>query len=142
MPVFFEHHFSPAFIVELLQVMVRDGVYNIEDGIAHYYTLNPRNADNIQIWSSLTELDQAILRHLVQPDAGPLYHKDRYHELSEDIGTKVTQGSVQASINRMRDNGLLIKVGHGAWDFENSNLKPSHKNNKEELYVTARKRVA
>lgn len=123
MPVFIEHHFSPAFIVELLQVMVRDGVYDIDDGIAHYYTLNPRNADSLQIWSSLSELDQAILKHFVHPDSGPIYHKDRYHDLSQETGAKVTQGSVQASINRMRDKGLLIKVGHGTWDFENSNFK-------------------
>jgi len=123
MPIFIEHHFSPALIVELLQVMVRDGFYDIQTGLQHYNALNPPNADNQQIWEVLTALDQLLLKYLTQDDSGPLYHKDRYKEFSDTIGTKVTQSAVQVSLNRLRERGLLIKVAHGSWGFESTHFK-------------------
>lgn len=76
MPIFVEHYFSPAFIVELLQVMVRDGFYEVAAGLQHYYNLNPPNADNLQIWETLSALEQALLKRLISESSGPVYHKD------------------------------------------------------------------
>ena len=56
-------------------------------------------------------------------DMSPLYHKERYREFSETIGAKVTQSAVQVSLNRVRERGLLIKAGHGLWDFESAHFK-------------------
>lgn len=123
MPVFIDHHFSPALIVELLQVMVRDGVYDICSGLQHYNHLNPPNADNQQTWEALTALDQELLRYLAEKDQGPLYHNERYKAFSAAVGAKVTQSAVQVSLNRLREGGLLIKAGHGQWDFENAHFK-------------------
>ncbi len=123
MPIFVEHHFSPGFIVELLQVMVRDGFYDLNAGLEHYYILNPPDADNNQTWDSLTALDKTVLKHLAQHLPGSLYHKDRYQEFSESIGAKVTQSAVQVSLKRLQEKGVLIKVGHGQWSFENTHFK-------------------
>lgn len=123
MPAFIENHFSPAFIVELLQVMVRDGYYDMEEGLKHYYELNPPDADNMQTWSSLTSLDQMILMQLCDPNRKSIYTKENYGSLSRNVGAKVTKSAVQMSIKKMREFGILISQGHGVWDFESSHFK-------------------
>ena len=85
--------------------------------------LNPPDTDNKQTWNALTALDREVIMHLVQSDAGPIYHKEQYKKFGEKMGAKVGQGAVQASINRLRDQGILIKIGHGQWGFENSGFK-------------------
>lgn len=123
MSIFIEHHFSPAIIVELLQVMVRDGIYDLSAGMKHYQQLNPPDADNQLDWGTLTALDQALLIHLSQENPGPLYHKELYQTLSDKIGAKVTKSAIQVSLDRLREKGLLIKAGHGIWAFESAHFK-------------------
>ncbi|PID44721.1 MAG: hypothetical protein CSB48_00940 [Proteobacteria bacterium] len=123
MPVFIENHSSPAFIVELLQVMVRDGYYDLDTGLAYYYKLHPRNEDNLQIWNALSLIDRKILVKLAKPEAGSLYTRESYDSLSKEIGVKVSKSSIQNSLNRMREAGLLINQGRGVWEFENSGFK-------------------
>lgn len=120
---FVKHYNSPAFIVELLQVMIKEGIYSIDAGLSHYYSINPLDEDNKQTWNSLSALDQEVIKLLIKEQPRPLYHTNTYKDLSKKLGTKVGQGAVQHAINRLRDRGILIKVGHGAWSFENSSFK-------------------
>ena len=123
MRVFVEHHYSPALVVELLQVMVRDGFYDIESGLAHLYALNPPDEEHRITWASLSALDKEVVKFLNQPNPAPLYTAETYKTISEALGVSVGQGAIQASLKRLRDKSILISIGRGQWEFENKGFK-------------------
>lgn len=123
MPTFVKHHRSPAFIVELLQVMVRDGFFTMESGIQHYFELNPPDEDNEQTWNKLSALEQELIKHLAKLPGTPLYHPEQYRKFSTAIGVNIGQGAVQAALNRLRDQDILINSGRGQWEFESTRFK-------------------
>lgn len=123
MPVFVQHHYSPAFIVELLQVMVRDGFYDMASGLEHYYSLNPPDEEHRMTWASLNALEKELVRFLTQNESAPLYSEKTYQVMGEALGIPIGQGAIQAALKRLRDKGILINVGRGLWEFENSGFK-------------------
>jgi hypothetical protein len=123
MPVFVQHHYSPAFIVELLQVMVRDGFYDMESGLAHYYSLNPPDEEHRITWATLSALEKELTKFLVQNESAPLYSDETYRVIGEALGILIGQGAIQSALKRLRDKGILINAGRGIWEFENSGFK-------------------
>lgn len=121
--VFVEHHNSPAFIVDLLYLMLKEGIYSVEDGIEAYNALNPPDEDNLQTWNQLTALDREVIKRLAEEHPRPLYNPQVYTEISGIIGTPIGQGAIQGALARMREQGILINAGRGNWQFENSSFK-------------------
>lgn len=120
MPAFIDSHYSPAFIVELLQVMVRDGFYDIESGLAHYSLLNPPNQEHKMIWEELSAIDKEVLKILAGEYEVQLYSNETYVLIGAIIGVPVKKGTMQAALKRLREGGILLNAGHGQWEFENS----------------------
>lgn len=123
MSVYSANHYSPAFIVELLQVMVRDGFYDMKSGLEYYYQLNPLNQEHDLSWSELSAIDKEILKLLACSDDAQLYSPDTFVLFSEAIGVKVKKSTVQAALKRLRESGVLLNVGRGQWEYENSAFK-------------------
>lgn len=121
--VYTENYSSPAFIVELLQVMVRDGFYDIDSGLEHYQELNPRNQEHELYWGELNAIDKEILKMLASTDSPQFYSPETFDLFADKIGVKVNKSTVQAALKRLRENGTLLNVARGQWEYENSALK-------------------
>lgn len=123
MAAYVARHRSPAYIVELLQVMVREGIYSIAEGVEYHDIINPLHAENVQTWNELSPLDRELCKLLLSLDGVSLYHESTYQALTQALGVEVKQGGVQSGINRLRANGVIVSEGRGAWGFENSYFK-------------------
>jgi len=123
MRVFSDQYYSPAFVVELLQTMVRDGIFDISEGMESYHKLNDPDIDNKAIWSELNALDCEVVRFLSESGDKPIYHQEVYQRFSDAIGTTVRKGAVQSSINRLRKQGVINNLGRGQWSFESISFK-------------------
>ena len=121
--IFASHYFSPAFIVELLQVMVRDGFYDLDAGLDYYHSLNPQDTEHELTWSGLSALDKEVLKHLALPKPAPLYTPEAYAHFTENLGIAIGQGAVQAALKRLRERGVLNNAARGVWNFENKGFK-------------------
>jgi len=123
MRAFLENHSSPAFIVELLQVMMREGVYSLDEGLEYFLANSRTDSANIEVWNNLKVLDRMVLSFLAQDNAGPLYSDAQTRIFSDKIGAKVTSSMVQASLQRLRDEEIVVNVSHGCWQIEDSDFK-------------------
>lgn len=120
---FAAHYFSSAFIVELLQVMVRDGFYDLDSGLDYYYSLNPQETEHELTWSHLNALDKAVLKHLAFPESKPLYTQEAYAHFTEQLGMLVGQGAIQASLKRLREKmfSIMQRAVFGTLKMKDSN---------------------
>lgn len=116
--IFRKYNCSPFFIVDLLQTMMREGIYEPEDGLEYYLTNNNPDAEWNDLWETLKLLDQLVLKEIICNNK-PIYHNDTYELVGEKLGLdKVTRGMIQSSIKRLREMGILNNEERGQWLFE------------------------
>jgi len=123
MKTYINHHYSPAFIVELLQVMVRDGYYDMESGLDYYLSLNPPDQEHELTWKNINALDKEVLKLIATQNDPQLYSSSTLEKIRSAIGVAVKKGTVQASLKKLRELGVLLNSGRGEWEFENSSFK-------------------
>lgn len=121
--VFQRHHYSPFIIVDLLQTLLREGIYEVEQGYHYYLAKNDPNMEFRELWEGLKLVDQILLTEVILKSK-PLYHRETYELLAGIMGVdKIGRGVVQHAVNRLRDRGILNKEGHGQWAFESGEFK-------------------
>ena len=118
--IFEDYNYSPFLIVDLLQTMMREAIFDLNEGLEYYRDQHDPNEEWQELWESLKQIDQLILREIII-GLLPLYHKESYALISDKLGLdKVTRGMIQSSINRLREQGILNNEGHGQWAFEST----------------------
>ncbi len=121
--IFAEYNYSPFLIVDLLQTMMREGIYNLDKGMAYYLDLNDPEDEWKELWESLKLIDQLVLKDIIVAGL-PLYHVDTYALMRDKLGLdKVTRGIIQSSVKRLREQSVLNNEGHGQWVFESKMFK-------------------
>jgi len=121
--IFSSYNSSPFLIVDLLQTMMREGIYDLNEGLAYYLDLYDPNEEWEELWESIKLIDQLILKDIVA-SSRPLYHAATYTLIADKLGLdKVTRGMVQSSVKRLRELGILNNEGHGQWAFESASLE-------------------
>lgn len=121
--IFEKHNKSPFIIVDVLQTMLRDGIFDIRKGYEYYVKNNDPLNEYREIWGSLTLIDQLLLKEIIL-NLKPLYHETTYALLSEIMGVdNVGRGAVQHSIKRLREQSILNNVGHGQWEIESKEFQ-------------------
>jgi len=122
MEAFLDNHRSPYILRNLLQMMLNDGVYSVAEGLKRFDSTHNLNAEWDAIWSNLKIIDKAVLGVIL--NERPVYSKDTYEALSEEIGIDgITKSTIQKSIDRLRRKELLNNAGRGKWLFESSFFK-------------------
>lgn len=118
MSIFEEYNHSPFLVVDLLQTMMREGIYDLDLGLAYYLETNNPDDEWHELWDSLKLLDQLVLKDVICGER-PLYHKETYALLGGKLGLdNVTRGMVQSSVKRLREQGILNNEERGLWLFE------------------------
>jgi len=103
--------------------MMREGIHDLSKGLNYYLAANNPLDLYRELWSSLKLIDQLVIKEVILRGI-PVYHKDTYALIEKKLGVdKITRGIVQASMNRMRDQGILNNEGHGQWALESSEFK-------------------
>jgi hypothetical protein len=126
--IFRHHNRSPFIIVDLLQTMLREGIFNVDEGYKFYLANNDPDEEYRELWESMKLVDQLLIKEIIL-HSKPLYHKDTYELLGDIMGvSKVGRGTLQHSISRLREQGILNSVGHGQWELESKEF---------EMYVTS-----
>jgi len=121
--VFSEYNHSPFMAVDLLQTMMREGIYDFDRGLAFYLVNNNPFEEWSDLWGSLKMIDRVVLSEVIAKSR-PLYQTETYKLISNILGVeKVGRGVIQASINRLRGLGILNNEGRGQWAFESSEFK-------------------
>jgi len=121
--VFEKYNYSPFFVVDLLQCMMREGMFSIENGLDFYLEKYDPKSEWRDLWESLKLIDMLILKDVIL-NSLPLYHKDTYAHIADKIGLEsVSRGMVQSAVKRLREQGVLNNEGHGKWDFESGEFK-------------------
>lgn len=121
--IFTEYHHSPFTIVDILQTMLREGIFDFDKGIEYYLQINKPSQEWKELWGSLKLIDQLLLLHIII-HAHPLYHSNTYKLIGEKLGIeKVSRGVIQSSIKRLRGQGVLNNEGRGQWSFESNEFR-------------------
>ncbi len=121
--IFAAHHHSPFVIVDLLQTMMGEGIYDFDEGLSFYLQVNNPNEQWQELWESLKPVDQLVLKLVILPSR-PLYHIDTYQLIGDKLGIeRVSRGVVQSSVRRLREQGILNNEGRGQWTFESMDFK-------------------
>lgn len=121
--IFVRYHYSPFTIVDLLQTMMREGIYDIDEGLEYYLHVNDPLEEWRELWLSLKLVDQLVLSHVILPSK-PLYHEDTYKSIGDILGlSSVSRGVIQSSIKRLREQGVLNNEGRGQWVFESNEFR-------------------
>jgi len=121
--IFVEYHCSPFTIVDLLQTMMREGIYDVKDGLKYYLAQNNPTEEWQELWNGLKPIDQLMLSKIIIPQK-PFYHADTYELIGKELGlSKVSRGAIQSSAKRLRELDILNNEGRGQWVFESDEFK-------------------
>jgi len=121
--IFSEYNRSPFLIVDLLQTMMREGIYDLGKGLGYYLEINNPEDEWRELWESLKLIDQLVIKDVISATR-PLYHVDTYTLIRDKLGLdNVTRGIVQSSVKRMREQGILNNESHGQWVFESKSFE-------------------
>lgn len=116
--IFENHNRSPFILVDVLQTMLREGVFDVEEGYKFYLEKNDPDEEFRELWNSMKLVDQLIIKEVILKSR-PLYHKETYEFLGEIMGVeKLGRGTIQHSVGRLREQGILNSTGHGKWELE------------------------
>lgn len=122
-PIFDNHNRSPFIIVDLLQTMLREGIFDIDKGYEYYLENNDPDEEYRALWESMKLVDKLLIKEIILKSK-PLYHKDTYEFIGDIMGlNKLGRGTIQHSVSRLREQGILNKVGHGKWELESKEFE-------------------
>jgi len=121
--IFVEYRCSPFIVVDLLQTMMREGIYDIKEGLGYYLAQSNPTEEWEDLWKGLKPIDQLMLSKIIIPKRA-FYHVDTYKLIAKELGVgKVSRGTIQASAKRLRELDILNNEGRGQWVFESDEFK-------------------
>lgn len=121
--IFAQFHYSPFLMVDLMQTMMRENIVDFDDGLNYYHQTNNPNQQWQALYNELKLIDQLVLTQVVVREKA-LYHDDTYQLIGELLGIdEVTRGMIQASINRLKELGIVNSVARGVWEIESAEFR-------------------
>lgn len=122
MEVFEQYHRTPFYVVDILQTMLREGIYTVAEGVEYYTSHYDVNKTYDKVWKELKALDRLLLIKIAEGCS--LYNSETTKALADALGIKtVSKHLIQSAVERLRGKELVNNPERGVWAFESKELE-------------------
>jgi len=118
--IFAAQYFSPGRFVGLLKQMALNQVHDLLQGqrLFEVEFLEAENQEFNSVLAELSDLDIYLLANIAKGEAVGLYGSEFSQKASSRLAKKVNKTSIQNSILKLSDNGLIYSFERGVWKID------------------------